>query len=1366
MNPSVESSARPRVRTLRNNLEEATKAAGTKLKSSIRAVARCAGAFPPLKSALDDMTELAGVLEDIVEDDENLRDIFTDLQTRTDALETYIIKLDPETSNGSVALIIKLICGHLKYIKQHRGQGTLRGSDALKRARKVELLLKQLHDDVELRTWENTAKQLEETWLARLLPVYDAMYNSSYAATIQRGGCTTGTRRDLQTMLQDWAQPRDGQSEDKQSENPQAANCNRSRLFWMNGMAGTGKTTISYSLCQWLEANSQLGASFFCSRTSTLCQGIDKIIPTIAYQLGRFSPAYQSALCKALRDDPDSATRNIQVQFDKLILRPIKSVKNAVPTGVVIVIDALDECHNNYGAEALLDLLLTHVGNLPIKFFVTSRPEPLIREKMLSSTGLLPSVVHLHNIEASIVEGDIRIYLTDELKHISPRPTDAQVLQLAKQSGNLFIYAATLVRYIRPRHVRVDSTSRLQKILTMDLQREHIGGSHSTKLYEELDILYRKVLELAFHEDLENEELETMRNVLQTVVCVKEPVAIETLAGLLESTEMKILHSLEPLYSVLHIPEGGGLISTLHASFPDFLLNKLRAGEMYYCDETRRNEVLACNCFNVMRQQLQFNLCKLETSFVPDSHVPNLERRVEDSISSALFYACRFWGEHLRAIRVSNSDDLRGILHDFLSVRLLFWMEVLNLREQIHAGVRILQQLETWCKSQFKAIIELVHDAWQFVTTFANHAISQSTPHIYVSMLPFWPGSNPISRCYGNRVCRAIEIEGTAVERRRISLLATWSFEGAGCRASLCPDGTQVVLGVGSKVLVVDSITGLPIIGPLEGHYDDVCWVDFSPDGSQIASGSGDCTLILWEVQSGKSILGPLEGHSDSVLCVRFSHHGKLIASSSGDKTIIIRDCQTGEATIDPLIGHTGWVRTIEFFSDDKRLISGSQDGSCRIWDVRTGDMIMNHIIHSDSVLSFSLSPDGKSIVSSGADLTIKLWDLNTGRIIADSFKGHTNSVESVQFSPNGSWIASASSDMTVRVWEAPSGRTIIGPLEGHLDTISSVVFTPDGSRLVTCADDSTVRVWDLNPPHKLGIPVIEHTNWVQSAHFSDDNARIISVSVDGTIYIWGADDGRRLFTPLQTHSFGVSSLTTSPDGSRVLAGSRDGSVRMWDAQTGKLILRLVKAHSHPIFSVALSPDGSSFVSSSVNAVQLWDSQTGRSLGSTVDGHTDLVLGIRFSPDGSKIASCSADRSVCIWGTSAGLTRLGTLEGHTDSVLTVAFSPDGSIVVSGSCDCTLRLWDIRTVQAIGGPLGGHTNAVTSVDFSPDGAYIASCSDDFTIRIWETRSGQTVLGPLKADPNYVKSVRFSPDGSRIVSGGADLAVRVWDLQKAR
>jgi hypothetical protein len=516
--------------------------------------------------------------------------------------------------------------------------------------------------------------------LQGLSPVTDARYNSSYSTTIKRRGCTAETRQTILADLQDWA------------KNPSGA-----KVYWMNGMAGTGKTTIMYSLCEWLEANRQLGANFCCSRLSSSCRNVNDVMPTVAYQLARYSPAIRSALCRVLEEEPDAGKLNIELQFTKLVQEPVQKVKDAIPEGVVVAIDALDECEDSFGVQLVLATLMKFASNLPIKFFVTSRPEPTIRDKMLARDGCSPSVLYLHDIERSIVKEDIKKYLTEVLGSVSPPLSIDELEQLANRAGNLFIYAATAARYIRPDNVRVDSHTRLQTMLKAKTERAPGDGRIPTKQYEELDGLYTSILAAAFNPKLEEEEKKFLEIVLRTAVSVKEPMTPETLASFLNLKKEKVEVALDPLRSVLHVPEGGGLVSVFHASFPDYMLDQLRA-KTFYCDSIQHGEFLANCCFDVMKAQLRFNICNLESSFVFDKDVVDLAERIKRSISTALSYSCHYWGEHLR--KGVRTDAVRRKLVDFLTHRLLFWMEVLNLEQRMTSAGEILRQVRDWTVSE------------------------------------------------------------------------------------------------------------------------------------------------------------------------------------------------------------------------------------------------------------------------------------------------------------------------------------------------------------------------------------------------------------------------------------------------------------------------------------------------------------------------------------------------------------------------------------------------------------------------------------------------------------------------------------------
>jgi hypothetical protein len=483
----------------------------------------------------------------------------------------------------------------------------------------------------------------------------------------------------------------------------------------MNGMAGTGKTTIAYSFCQWLENNHRLGASFFCSRISSTCRSLNRIVPTIAYLLALYSPGFWSKLCAALKENPNAGALNVLQQFEKLIHQPMSSpaknlkpgetlsaskfeeismnlkTKDAIPDGVVIVIDALDECDDGYSVRLLLDVLFKFAADLPIKFFVSSRPEHFIRDGMIAREQASRSIMHLHDIEQSIVEGDIRKYLTEALSTMSPPPSPEQIEALSKRARNLFIYAATLVGYIHPANFHVDSNARLETILRII----KTPGAEAGNKYADLDRLYTTVLDAAFNEGLELEEKDCMRRVLWSIICAREPMTTAILTSLTNLTERQTWSAVQSFRSVLHVPEdsGSGLISALHASFPEYMLDKSRS-KLYNCKEAQACEALAHQCFEIMDRQLYFNICKLQNSYLSDAQLPDLQTRVSQFISPALSYACRYWGVHLSLSPPSST--METILVEFLSNKLLFWMEVLSLTRCIGLGAPMLHQVQTW----------------------------------------------------------------------------------------------------------------------------------------------------------------------------------------------------------------------------------------------------------------------------------------------------------------------------------------------------------------------------------------------------------------------------------------------------------------------------------------------------------------------------------------------------------------------------------------------------------------------------------------------------------------------------------------------
>src|SRR3990172_3450107 len=175
-------------------------------------------------------------------------------------------------------------------------------------------------------------------------------------------------------------------------------------------------------------------------------------------------------------------------------------------------------------------------------------------------------------------------------------------------------------------------------------------------------------------------------------------------------------------------------------------------------------------------------------------------------------------------------------------------------------------------------------------------------------------------------------------------------------------------------------IASRPRIGEpriIRGHTNWVLSVAWSPDGSRLASGSGDGTIRIWDSESGHSIGEPLRGHTGVVFSVAWSPDGSRLASGSYDRTIRIWDSESGQSIGEPLSGHTDFVYSVAWSPDGSRLASGSYDRTIRIWDSVSGQSIGKPLSgHTDWVYSVAWSPDASRLASGSGDGTIRIWTL------------------------------------------------------------------------------------------------------------------------------------------------------------------------------------------------------------------------------------------------------------------------------------------------------------------------------------------------------------------------------------------------------
>ena len=352
-----------------------------------------------------------------------------------------------------------------------------------------------------------------------------------------------------------------------------AQNPSAPKVYWLNGHLGTGKTSIAHTLCERLDKKQMLGASFFCSRSAL--KDARRIIPTVASMLCRSDPKVRSAICEVLERNPDVADLNsLSEQFKSLVVEPIKrAIHHDTDFYKIVVIDALDECSSllnprasRWTVRSLVMTILDGVADIPLKFFVLSRPEDWIKNAFRHNPSSL-QVFALHEVPKSDVQRDIEVYLRSEFsdiakscgysQHDSFWPPEEELTTLLTRSDGLFIYAATAIRYIGA--PGVNSPLRLTTIVR--------PGRASVLQASTIDSLYSMIMDQAF-DKLEYEECISRREVLASVVVLQAPLSMAGIASLLDIRIHQAEVDLSPFHSVIHVPSANdGHVSIFHASF-------------------------------------------------------------------------------------------------------------------------------------------------------------------------------------------------------------------------------------------------------------------------------------------------------------------------------------------------------------------------------------------------------------------------------------------------------------------------------------------------------------------------------------------------------------------------------------------------------------------------------------------------------------------------------------------------------------------------------------------------------------------------------------------------------------------------------
>ncbi|KAJ6576198.1 hypothetical protein B0H10DRAFT_942661 [Mycena sp. CBHHK59/15] len=993
--------------------------------------------------------------------------------------------------------------------------------------------------------------------------------------------CFQGTRVEVMRTIMSWLEADDDHS--------------AARLFWLNGLAGIGKSTIAKTIAGLADTKGILAGSFFFARGDEKLTDPTVFFPTLAFQVAQLDVALKSSIGQVLESNAQYAYDGIQTQLQKLIIEPLStSFPLTKRKRLVFIVDALDECRDEELTARIVVLLLSHLRLIPfVRVVLTSRPESHI-QRAFSETADHSEYI-LHNIEQTVVQGDIRLYLGAKLKAIGSSmvaaagnelawPRQEDIERLVQMSGTLFVYAATSVRFLGVRnHVR-----RMHILLG-------VHQATGTKPYAQLDELYMQILRNGLPlDDVTDTELDIFQWVVGTLMLLRDPLSLSTLSAFTQVAFEDVIVTLTYLQSIIVVPSSPDQPPQIyHPSFRDFLTLPERCSEPRYAIHPHGMEKrLTLRCLNLLSNgHLRRNMLGLSHFTLLNEDIVDLEVLLKTAFPPEFQYACLHWSSHLQGVELDDGD-VASALYSFASTYMLFWFEAMSLLKQISRSITAMRDAHEWTKHSSHAQLKtLMYDGYRFALSHQS-TIEAGALQVYQSALPFTPHSTLLYKTYAFEEAQSLHIV-RGIPAEWSACLSSVSGAHRGITAvAYSHDGSLFALGYTTPFITVRAASSGGLLstfeypGPQKLH---VLSLAFLPGDRYIVAATTEGIISKWSVLTA-SIVRSYEGHTSAATCIALTALTPIkMASASLDTTIRLWDVETGHCN-SVLSCHGSPVRAISYTSDDTRLLSGSEDGIVRIWDTSEYCELRSVSAHNSSIGALAISPDNRSYCTGGADCLVKIFSMDADEPIF-TLADHTKQIIWLTYTDEGATLLSVGGDPAddteeyyCRLWDTSNGRL----KRLSRGNFTQGAFSPNGEQLITGSRDSVCRIWAARDTSTIKDPM-DHSDWVRSVVFSPDGKLLATGGNenDKNVKIWDVVAGTHMHT-LRGHGSVIHSLAFSSDGSMLASGSSDRTVYVWDVASGRL-LSYIGPHDGYVLRVEFTRDDRKMTSRTPRDTYTWD---------------------------------------------------------------------------------------------------------------------------------------------------------------------------------
>ena len=1191
----------------------------------------------------------------------------------------------------------------------------------------------------EVSKWTQRYGELEDT-LARLL---DSAQTKAARALLEVGRLEEASlRARLLRSLQppDYAQ--DIQDKLKEFEgrawvfaelDDWLANSEASRVFWITGDPGVGKSALTAQIVQRYR---QVVAFHACVHGNSAKGDPRRVAMSIAYQLAMRIPDYGKRLAKL--DLERLTTKNAVAVFDGLLVQPF-AAGLAAPDGLlVVVLDALDEAAADEATaqdvNALARFIADQFPRTPswLRLVVTSRPEP---EVVLPLQNFDP-----WKVDASRQENldDLRRYIDRQLRGFGCEAAPRMIESIVDRSEGIFLYVIWVFEELRKKTLSLDQLDAFPRglggIYLQFFQRrfEEAQGDRSLKAYRER---YRPMLEL--------------------LASATEALSVDYISRVLDWSEYDANEVTGALGSLF--PVTGDHVRPFHSSVFDWLQDRNKAGP-FVIHATPGHK---CH--------VDYGLAAWKDDEL-------------DEASAA--YVVKHLAAHLEASAAQGwQDTLHDLLLDYGWIHRK--LKLAGVNELIRDYERLPK--DPGCVLLIRVLRQAAHILTQFPDTLAQRLFgcidAQSAPRLK-------PLLGAVARCAPDELVPMTPSMQASLYLRRVLR----GHEAVISHIALDANATVAVSASEDRTLRVWDLASGTERHVLRGHEGPVTRVALDANATVAVSASGDGTLRVWDLATGTE-RHVLRGHEGWVTHVALDANATVAVSASEDGTLRVWDLATGSER-HVLRGHEDWVRQVALDTNATVAVSASKDGTLRVWDLASGterhvlrghELAVSHVaLDANATVGLSASDDGTLRVwdlasgserhvlrgheggvshvaldanatvglSASEDRTLRVWDLASGTE-CHVLRGHEKRVNHVALDADATVAVSASEDRTLRVWDLATGseRHV---LRGHEGPVTHVSLDANATVAVSASEDRTLRVWDLANGTERHV-LRGHEDRVTHVALDANATLAVSASYDRTLRLWDLATGSERHV-LRGHEGPVTHVALDANATVAVSASWDGTLRVWDLASGSE-RHVLRGHEDRVTHVALDANATVAISASWDAtLRVWDLANG-SERHVLRGHERWVSYVALDANATVAISASWDRTLRVWDLANGSER-HVLRGHKKRVTHVALDANATVAVSASEDQTLRVWDLAsgTERHV---LRGHEAWVRHVALDATATVAVSASWDRTLRVWDLANG-TERHVLRGHEGPVRHVALDTNATVAVSAAEDRTLRVWDL----